>query len=111
MDLFPLARGRVSTNQNVGEGLAVVAVVVVEEKLGFRQNVCFSCNLIAGVECALRPWDFVAKENCKMKMKVNKRLYVGIKDLPKSSGLITRASETFSIVAVITPFKAEAFET
>ena len=40
-----------------------------------------------------------------------KQKIIGIEDLPKSSGLITRASETFSIVAVITPFKAEAFET
>ena len=74
MGVFGLLRGKVHTDQDVGEGLTVVAVVVVEEKLGFRQNVCFSCNLIAGVECALRPWDFVAEENCKMKMKVNKRL-------------------------------------
>ena len=64
MDLFPLARGRVSSDQNVGEGLAVVAVVVVEQELRpFCQSVCFELDILTCVEGMLQCRDIMTKEN------------------------------------------------
>ena len=64
MDLFPLARGRVSSDQNVGEGLAVVAVVVVEQELRlFCQSVCLELDILTGVECMLQCRYIMTKEN------------------------------------------------
>ena len=50
--------------QQVGEGLAVVVVVVVKEKLWrISQSLCFRNYLIPGVESASILWDLVADEN------------------------------------------------
>ena len=52
------------TVQQVGEGLAVVVVVVVEEKLWrINQSLCFRNYLIPGVESAPILWDLVPDEN------------------------------------------------
>ena len=64
MDLFSLASLWVSTDQNVGEGLAVVAVVVIEEELRlFCQSVCFELDILTGVEGMLQCRDIMTKEN------------------------------------------------
>ena len=64
MDLFPLASLWVSTDQNVGEGLAVVAVVVVEQELRpLCQSVCFELDILTGVECMLQCRYIMTKEN------------------------------------------------
>ena len=64
MDLFPLASLWVSTDQNVGEGLAVVAVVVVEQELRlFCQSVCLELDILTGVEGMLQCRDIMTKEN------------------------------------------------
>ena len=50
--------------EQVGEGLAVVVVVVVEEKLWrINQSLCFRNYLIPGVESTSILWDLVADEN------------------------------------------------
>ena len=50
--------------EQVGKGLAVVVVVVVEEQLGLvSQSLCFFSNLIPGVESTSILRDLVADEN------------------------------------------------
>ena len=58
-----------SSDQQVGKGLAVVAVVVVEQQLWWLgQSVGFGYDLIAGVEGVLESWDLVAKKNWNEKI-------------------------------------------
>ena len=64
MDLFPLTRGWVSTDQNVGEGFTVVAVVVVEQELRlFCKSVCFELDILTSVEGMLQCRYIMTKEN------------------------------------------------
>ena len=50
--------------QQVGEGFAVVVVVIGEQKLWrINQSLCFRNYLIPGVEGAPILWDLVADEN------------------------------------------------
>ena len=50
--------------EQVGKGLAVVVVVVVEEQLGWvSQSLCSFSNLIPGVESTSILRDLVADEN------------------------------------------------
>ena len=64
VDLFPLTSLWVSTDQNVGEGLAVVTVIVVEQELRlFCQSVCFELDILTGVKGMLQCRYIMTKEN------------------------------------------------
>ena len=53
-----------SSYQQIGKGLAVVVVVVVEQELwGLSKSLRSGYDLVAGVEGVLDSWDLVAEKN------------------------------------------------
>ena len=94
--------------EQIGKGLAVTVVVVVEQELWWvRKCFRFGNYLIPRVEGAAVLWNLVAEENWEAKYDEVALQIV----LPWSSGWMTASIESFLIVAVMMPSHMEALVT
>ena len=94
--------------EQVGKGLAVAVVVVVEQELWWvRKRFRFDNYLIPRVEGATILWNLVAEENWEAKYDEVALQIV----LPWSSGWMTVSIESFLIVADMMPSHMEALVT